>query len=174
MHFLINQINIRFYTLWALLYVIYYMYIAINNINFIIKICRHIAAYRKERNCVHIIFKRKRKKWKREIIWRKTNLPFSTIGFKQFCVFNIGLIQIYVQQVCAIKFKYLIKSLPTIFSNWRERKYSSNKLGPNQGFVLNRLGASRRPKDPGRFYVHTSFPFWLRTWYDLLNLSLKV
>lgn len=160
MHFLINQINIRFYTLWALLYVIYYR--------------KDYKDYRKERNCVHIIFKRKRKKWKREIIWRKTNLPFSTIGFKLLCVFNIGLIQIYVQQVCAIKFKYLIKSLPTIFSNCRERKYSSNKLGPNQGFVRNRLGASRRPKDPDLFYVHTSFPFWLRTWYDLLNLSLKV
>lgn len=160
MHFLINQINIRFYTLWALLYVIYYR--------------KDYKDYRKERNCVHIIFKRKRKKWKREIIWRKTNLPFSTIGFKQICVFNIGLIQIYVQQVCAIKLKYLIKSLPTIFSNCRERKYSSNKLGPNQGFVRNRLGASRRPKDPDRLYVHTSFPFWLRTWYDLLNLSLKV
>lgn len=36
-------------------------------------------------------------------------------------------------------------------------------LGPNQDFVLGRLGASQRPPDPYLFYAYTSFPFGLRT-----------
>lgn len=126
MHFCINQkntfyINYEHCCLWFTI-----LLVAINSINFCIKICRRVAAYRQIHNFLHIILKKTKTKneksgRERDYLEKKgihhSALPFSFNLVSLILVWFKFMFSKYVQ----LNLKSWIKSLPKHYPHFKRK-----------------------------------------------------